>query len=197
MCGRYYIENEHTEEQLLEIIEQARRKSPRPVATGEIYPGNVAAVVANSRAGKIVPFAMRWGYQPGGLRGSLIINARSETAAEKPIFADGVLRRRCLVPASRYFEWAKSGDVKRKYAIAPKDAEFFAMAGIYRMDAQSDMPRFVILTREACKDIAGIHGRMPVILPEREAGDWLNIDNDYRNVIARSQESMRFYEVMD
>ena len=77
-------------------------------------------------------FAMKWGYKlPSG---QVIINARSETAAEKPLFREGLRHRRCVVPATNYFEWDKRGAEKIKYAINLEDEPVLYMAGIYRVE---------------------------------------------------------------
>lgn len=172
MCGRYYIAEEDSGAELEKIIAQLNRRSDASTVKtgGEIFPSDTAPVIANSKS--LVPsaFPMAWGYHLSG--GKLIINARSETASERPMFADGMENRRCLIPASNYFEWAHSGE-KTKFAIAPKGKSFFYMAGIYRLE--SGKPVFSILTRAAAPGIASIHDRMPVIIPDAAVGDWLNI----------------------
>ena len=172
MCGRYRIEDKEDSKELREIIETANRRSAEPVRTsGEICPADLAPVLANSRRLAPTAFAMRWGYTLDG--GKRLINARSETAATRPIFMDGMRQRRCAVPATRYFEWQRAGGAKKtKYAIRPAGGALFYMAGIYRIE--SDGPVFTILTREPAEDIAFIHNRMPVILPTERVTDWLN-----------------------
>ncbi|MDY2834180.1 MAG: SOS response-associated peptidase, partial [Candidatus Aphodomonas sp.] len=83
MCGRYYIAEEDSAAELQEIIEQLNRRGAE-VKTGEIYPTDTVPVLANNKSMVIAPFAMKWGYTlPDGKQ---IINARSETAADKPLF---------------------------------------------------------------------------------------------------------------
>ena len=104
MYGRYYIAEEDCAAELQKIIEQLNRRGAE-VKTGEIYPTDTVPVLANNKSMVITPFAMKWGYTlPDGKQ---IINARSETAADKPLFRDGMLQRRCLIPATNYFEWEK------------------------------------------------------------------------------------------
>jgi len=172
MCGRYYIPDEDSAAELQQIIEQINRKHNAGPAlkTGEIAPSDTAPVLANNRSLVITPFAMKWGYTMSN--GKLVFNARSETAAEKPLFRDGMTQRRCLVPAAHYFEWEKRGREKIKYAIKPSDVSVLYMAGIYRIE--SGVPVFSILTREPATNISFIHDRMPVILPRELMTDWLN-----------------------
>ena len=102
----------------------------------------------------------------------LVFNARSETAAEKALFADGMKQRRCLIPADSYFEWEHLGKKKQKYEITPNGSAGFCLAGIYRIE--QGIAVFSILTREPAESISFIHDRMPVILPTAAASDWLN-----------------------
>ena len=191
MCGRYYIEDEDSAEELRQIIEEVQRKSAErveTVRTGEVFPSDLAPVIANNRQLVPTPFAMKWGYSlPDG---KLIINARSETAAEKSLFRDGMLNRRCLVPASNYFEWEKRGREKVKYAIRPVGRPILYMAGVYRMEG--GRPVFAILTREPAEPIAFIHDRMPVILPSEAQAEWLDIRNDGRDVLKSALTDMSY-----
>ena len=116
---------------------------------------------------------MKWGYSMGDGRRP-VINARSETAADKPLFKDGMAQRRCLIPASSYFEWAKQDGQRVKYAIRQRSSHMIYMAGLYRIENGTE-PVFTILTREPVQNIAFIHDRMPVILPEGATCDWLNL----------------------
>jgi putative SOS response-associated peptidase YedK len=122
---------------------------------------------------------MGWGYVLGD--GKRIINARSETAGERPLFRDGMNQRRCAVPASRYFEWERSGGTKTKYAIRPEEDGPFYLAGLYRI--VSGHPEFVILTRPPADSIAFIHDRMPVILPKALVADWTNPRYSAREIL--------------
>lgn len=172
MCGRYGIDDERDSAELRRIIDEVnRRVVVEPIKTsGEVFPADLAPVVANNRQLKSAAFAMRWGYTtPDGRR---VINARSETAEIRPMFRDGMRQRRCAVPATCYYEWERSGRARTKYAVRPTDAGLFYMAGLYRIE--SDGPVFTILTRDPAESIAFIHDRMPVILPHELVKDWTN-----------------------
>lgn len=173
MCGRYYIAEDDQAEELRQIIDSINRKYNGDGAvktSGEIFPSETVPVIATSKAQKIMPFAMEWGYSTAD--GNRLINARSETAAQKPTFMDGMLHRRCIIPASWYFEWNRSEKGKPKYAIGIDQKNVIYMAGIYRFE--HDRPVFSILTREPAESIRFIHNRMPVILPREAVRDWLN-----------------------
>ncbi len=183
MCGRYYIADEDTAEELRQIIEEVNRRSSggdRPVKTaGEIFPTDLVPVLANNKNMQPAAFAMEWGYTlPDGRR---IINARSETAHEKGMFKDGLKNRRCLIPASGYFEWEKREKEKIKYDIRPAGNGTLYMAGLYRIEGNKAV--FTILTREPAESIAFIHDRMPVILPDDMRDDWLNPKYDAADVM--------------
>ena len=121
------------------------------VKTGEVNPGDVAAVIASNRKLEPQAFGMKWGYSlPDG---KLIFNTRSETAAKKAMFSDGIRQRRCLIPADYYYEWQKTGQGKQKYKLALGDADGFFLAGIYRIE--QGRPVLSILTKEPV-DSSGI-----------------------------------------
>ena len=171
MCGRYYIEEDDQAEELKQIIDMINRKHNGDIKTaGEVFPSETVPVIATSRTQKITPFAMEWGYSTSD--GNRLINARSETASQKPTFRDGMLQRRCIIPASWYFEWNKNEKGKPKYAIGAENKNVIYMAGIYRFE--HDKPVFSILTRDPAESIQFIHHRMPVILPREAVRDWLN-----------------------
>jgi len=164
MCGRYYVDDE--EPALRDIVEKLRDAH---VKTGEVFPTDVAAVMAANGGFA----AMRWGFPRFDGKG-VIINARGETAAEKPMFRRPMLEGRCLIPASWYFEWEKRGREKIKYALAAPEERALWMAGLSRFDVKTGERTFVILTRPAWEGIAFIHDRMPVILPARLHDEWLH-----------------------
>ena len=172
MCARYYIADVDTEPDLQQFIDAVRRKSncAELKVSGEVYPGNTAPVIANNRKMLRDAFAMKWGFHSPS--GNLIINARSETSAYKPMFRDSMLQRRCIIPASWYFEWEHKGADKIRYAIRSCTANIMYLAGLYRFEYV--FPVFTVLTRSPADNIKFIHDRMPVILPKDMINDWLN-----------------------
>ena len=129
---------------------------------------------------------MRWGFQMGE-KAALLINARSETAAEKPTFANGWRQRRCLIPAAYYYEWQRAGEGKRqKFALKPEQPGEYYLAGLYRYDRDRQLPSFVVLTRAAEQDIAFIHHRMPVLLAGEAAEEWLEARGEPASALRRA-----------
>jgi len=175
MCGRYYIEIDYKElKDILEAVKRRAREYPAETQMslkmdGEIFPSNVVPV----QTGVDSYEAMKWGFT--AYDGKLLINARSETALEKPTFRASMLERRCLIPASGYYEWQTSGNSKTKYRFFLPGQPLY-LAGCYRQEKDSPLPSFVILTRRPPANIASIHDRMPVIIPPLFTAQWLKDD---------------------
>ena len=123
---------------------------------------------------------LRWGLLPPWAKDSADrgrqINARSETVFEKPTFKSAVLRHRCLIPASGFFEWQKGGGQSQPFFIHRADAAPLAMAGIWRESRFGDIvvQSCAILTMDAHPSIAGIHHRMPVMLRPSVWESWVD-----------------------
>lgn len=136
---------------------------------GDVKPSESAPVLVRSEEG-LAAADMRWGFiSPKGK--GLLINARSETALQKPSFSESVLHRRCIIPAAGFYEWDKS---KTQYSFFLPDRPVIFMAGCFRRYEDGD--RFTILTTAANESMSQIHDRMPLILPERDIDDWLYED---------------------
>jgi putative SOS response-associated peptidase YedK len=104
------------------------------------------------------------------------INAKSETLAEKPMFCGLLKNKRCLVPASGFYEWKKDGKRKIPYYIHLKESSLFAIAGLYDIwyDAFNVAhPTYTIITIDANELVAPLHDRMPVILKQEDENRWL------------------------
>lgn len=190
MCGRYNFSKNSSSPMVQKVLENLQSRQIE-VKTGDVNPGDVAAAIASNRKLEPQAFGMKWGYRlPDG---KLIFNARSETAAQKAMFADGMRQRRCLIPADCYYEWQKVGQGKQKYQIAPTDANGFFLAGIYRIE--QGIPVFSVLTKEPVESIAFVHNRMPVILPEEIILDWLNPKYHGQEVLNAALQDMSFSRV--
>ena len=194
MCGRYYIEESPELRPIIEAMNHSPlvakfQKSSAVLSQGEIRPTNVAPVIASSKSGNRAVFPMKWGFTGK----SLVFNARSETAAGKPMFRDSWASRRCAVPASCYFEWehhpGPEGKKTGKYRLQA-DSAITWLCGLYRME--EGVPCFVILTREAGDRIRFIHDRMPLILPEEAARKWLLPDSDPLELLSLARTDLLF-----
>jgi putative SOS response-associated peptidase YedK len=123
---------------------------------------------------------LRWGLVPGWADdpsiGNRLINARAETAAEKPAFRTAFRRRRCLVLADGFYEWQKLDGRKQPYYFRMRQGEPFAFAGLWERWEKGGEPleTCTLLTTDANEVVRPVHDRMPVILPRTAFGEWLD-----------------------
>lgn len=183
MCGRYAVFMEQDMIEIRQILQEINQKHAGSelharMKIGEIFPSDIAPVILPS-AEKPQGQAdlIKWGFPAYG-RSGFVINARSETAAEKNMFRKALAERRCLLPASGFYEWNKTGNGKQKnYLTLPNDPVMY-LAGLYGTfhNHQTDewFDGFVILTTAANESVAPLHDRMPVIVPRDMRADWLN-----------------------
>ena len=164
MCGRYYVDDE-TAREIEKLVRDLDRKL-QIERTGDVFPAQNATIIKGQEH-HLAAEQMRWGF-PGFEKGKLLINARAETALERPTFRESVQDRRCIIPARGFYEWNKS---KEKFTFERKETPVLFMAGCYnRYEGQE---RFVILTTEANPSVASVHNRMPLILEPEELKDWV------------------------
>lgn len=166
MCGQFTLLGDPDNAAIQRILNETNRLYPeQPVRTGDIFPTNTTPVLM-PRGDRLGPVLATWGY-PKYQGSGVIINARAETAAEKPTFREGVLHRRCVVPSTGFYEWNAE---KRKYWFTLPGKKMLYMAGICREYA--GQLRYVILTTAANPSMADVHHRMPVILPQNKLMMW-------------------------
>lgn len=139
---------------------------------------------------------VRWGLWPAWAKDlkrlPLLINARSEEAAEKPAFRNAMRHRRTLVPASGFFEWRKTGlKSKQAYWIRPRNGGVVAFGGLMETWAEpggSEIDTGAILTTAANDDVSRIHDRMPVVIRPENFSRWLDCrGQEPRDVAALTQ----------
>lgn len=124
---------------------------------------------------------MQWGLLPHWVKDPKTanhpINAKAETLTEKPMFRDLLKNKRCLIPASGFYEWKKDGTRKIPYYIHLKESPLFAFAGLYDIwyDALNVAhPTYTIITTDANELVAPLHNRMPAILKRDDESRWLS-----------------------
>ena len=147
----------------------------------------------------------RWGLIPSWAKdekiGSKLINARVETVAEKPSFRAAFKKRRCLVPASGYFEWTGAAGAKQPYFIRDPDGRLVMFAGLWeawkRTDEADWLHTFTIITGEPGKVSGDIHDRQPVILPAASWMDWLTDEAEIaQHILTQAPEApLTYYPV--
>jgi putative SOS response-associated peptidase YedK len=159
-----------------------------------IAPAQPALTVRRDAAGRHEFGEAFWGFnlRRADGRRSMLVNARSESAALKPAFQDSFRRRRCLIPADGFFEWSP-GPAKRPYFVHRSDHRCLAFAGLWRSEPErggGEAPHFTILTRDADASLQRIHDRMPVIVPRESFAVWLDGSAaDASALLARLPES--------
>ena len=177
MCSRYFLDADGN------IIAYTFKVpvNERIRTRFNIAPTQEAPVIRAAADGTREVALLRWGLVPAWAKdikvGTRMINARSEGVEEKPAFRAAIKQRRCIVPASGFFEWQDvPGRGKQPYAITVPDRPLFALAGLW----ESWKPRegeavetFTIMTTDANPQVARIHDRMPVILPMDAIDTWL------------------------
>lgn len=139
--------------------------------------------VVRSLDGKRGLFLMRWGLIPHWAKdvkiGYKLINARAGTVFDKPAFREAIKKRRCLIPASGFFEWKKAGKMKQPYFVALRGQDLFAFAGLWEFWHKSKeeiVASCSILTTDANEIMAPIHHRMPAIIAPENYDAWLRPD---------------------
>jgi len=167
MCGRYVFADGRNQ-WISNWVEQARRtlsdQEFEQLSLFEVFPGShVLAMVYHPQKQQLQMTPMHWGYASGS--GKLIINARSETFEQLPLFRES---HRCVIPASGYYEWSASPRAKY-YFTAPQE-EVLYLAGICRRGQEG--LSFVILTEDAGMPQASVHPRQPVIFSKKDAASW-------------------------
>lgn len=174
MCGRYYIDSD-TEEEIRKIIDTAEENLNLPA--GDVYPSQQAAApyrlqnrTVHRQDGMGMPR-----YDGNGL----VINARAETAPEKPMFRDAMEKRRCVISAADFYEWNRQ---KEKFRYWRDGRPVLYLAGCYDYEN-----RFVILTTGANSSVANIDDRMPVILEPDELQVWFECTSDYVQLLHKAQ----------
>lgn len=201
MCGRFTQRLSWAElHELMDLIGAPGNLQPRY----NVAPGQEVAVVRAAEPGRRSGgrlSMLRWGLIPAWAKdpaiGNRLINARSETVAEKPAFRAAYRRRRCLVPADGFYEWQRipprtairGSGTRQPWLFGLRDGSSFAFAGLWERWSAPEGPApagslfgpepgkpvetFTILTTAANETVAPVHGRMPVILPSDAWGPWL------------------------
>lgn len=177
MCCRYHLTARHYRA-LLE-----RLGIPAPAAYVERYniaPGGDIAAFRTGRAGaEAVP--LRWGLTPAWARDdepeSRLVNARAETLAEKPSFRDAVRLRRCVIPASGFFEWEAKGKNRQPWLFRWRDEQPLGLAGVWESWRAPDgetVASCAVITTAPNELMRPIHHRMPAMLTADQCAQWLD-----------------------
>jgi putative SOS response-associated peptidase YedK len=126
---------------------------------------------------------MRWGFIPAWVRDprkfSLLINARGETALDKPAFRNAMRRRRCLIPADGFYDWQSTAPKRRPFFVRARSPGPIALAGLWETwigPNGEEVDSAVVVTTQANRALSAIHDRMPVVVAPEAFDLWLDCD---------------------
>ncbi|MDQ4121924.1 MAG: SOS response-associated peptidase [Acidobacteriota bacterium] len=179
MCGRFTnkAEREQIEKEFKVTVNNSTTDKPR----FNIAPAQMIDTVINREAETVLT-ELKWGLIPSWAKDADavkgLINARAETLAEKPSFRDAFRKRRCIIPASGFYEWQKARGGKQPYYFFLKNKHVFGFAGLFenRIDKETGeiLETCTIITTEANEVLRPVHDRMPVILKADNYELWLD-----------------------
>ena len=188
MCGKYYKDREFiprlntlfSEEDIYPneglVLEQDGEPDVSPTDR---------SVIIHLSGDNVTASDMEWGFRDP-YHDSLVINVRAESLFEKKMFSESVQKRRCLIPASGYYEWDSA---KARYRFSAADGELILLAGLYRQELGKE--RYTIITTEANDCMAPVHPRMPLMIDKSEIRKWLTDNEFVREALTRRQEELK------
>ncbi|HLR70428.1 MAG TPA: SOS response-associated peptidase [Pseudogracilibacillus sp.] len=175
MCGRFtLLADESDIQSAFQLTHRIKGYKP----SYNIAPGQEVLVIIHDGKQKRAGY-LRWGLVPSWAKdekiGYKMINARSETAHEKPSFKQLMARKRCLIVADSFYEWKQVDGVKQPQRIQVANRSLFAFAGLWDKWQQDNRTLFTctILTKDANDFMKDIHHRMPIILPKAKEDEWI------------------------
>ncbi|MGA1205101.1 MAG: SOS response-associated peptidase [Opitutales bacterium] len=182
MCGRYTLSAGHEALARAFLAEFSGELQGSWQPRYNIAPGSgIVAIVEDRDKGGRRGDVFHWGLVPSWAKdpdiGYKLINARAETVGEKASYRDAYRYRRCLVPASGFYEWDRRKSPRQPYYFHPAAGELMAMAGVWEHwmhPCGSEILSLSLLTTSANKTVGRIHHRMPVLLDERDWDAWLD-----------------------
>ena len=203
MCGRFAQVIKHDQLQKLERELRLDHKSDQLQANFNVAPTQTVGAFVSQDSGRYLGF-FRWGLIPSWSRELPkfeLINARSESLMEKASFRGGLQRRRCLIPATGFYEWRKAD--RQPFFIQAVSGDPLLMAGLcdaWNGPDGSYLPSLAIITMDANAHMQSLHQRMPVMLDSEQALDWLDHKNQdpaqmNKLILEASQQALDIYPV--
>lgn len=201
MCGRFALTL--PDEAMASLFEATLSNDLAPLPNYNICPTNqIHTVTSEDGQRRLRP--MRWGFLPHWYKtetgGPLLINARAETIAEKPAFKTACRERRCLIPASGFYEWTKDAEDNRlPWYIHPTEGDLLAFAGVWQNWERDGVAHTTcaIVTTAANTPMTAIHHRMPVTVAAKDWGLWLGEEGKGAATLMRAapDDALAFYRV--
>jgi putative SOS response-associated peptidase YedK len=185
MCGRY--DNSIPRDRIPGLFQVKRLPASNFPPRYNVAPTQEIPIVRLGRDGEREVVMARWGLVPFWMKEKpkkAFINARAETVHSAPMFREAFARRRCLVPATGFYEWQKRAKAKQPYRIRRRDLEPFAFAGLWEFAriAGEEILSAAIIVTDANALVAQLHDRMPVILSPESYEEWLDPESDSENL---------------
>lgn len=185
MCGRYTLSAGHEALAKAFLAEFGEELKMSWKSRYNICPGTgVVAILEDRDKGGRRAEIFHWGLVPSWAKdpdiGYKLINARAETIADKPSYRDAYRYRRCLVPASGFYEWDRTKSPRQPFYFHPAGGDYMAMAGIWEHwmhPTGSEILSISLITTSANKTVGTIHHRMPVLLDSTHWDHWLDTSN--------------------
>lgn len=203
MCGRYTLLAEEVQILNEYQLEQDRIESYQ--SSYNIAPGQKVLAIIHDGRRKRAGY-LRWGLIPSWAEdekiGYKMINARSETAHQKPSFKRLMSRKRCLIIADSFYEWKKANGEKQPKRIRTSNRQLFSFAGLWDKWESQDKEVYTctILTKDADNFMRDIHDRMPIILPKDKEDLWIKPEKQspteaHQFLASLSTEKLTAYDV--
>ena len=196
MCGRYTFFNNIDSLQHSLNIDVIDSNIINHQASYNIAPTQNAPVVFEENNKRILK-NMRWGLIPSWAKdnsfASKLINARSETIADKPSFKNLITTNRCVVLANGYYEWVNVDNKKHPYFIYSEENTMISMAGLWT--EWKDVIAFTIITKKSDISISHLHHRMPLILQEEKIDSYLDKKNTFDDFIIFDDMKLKYHQV--
>ena len=192
MCGKYYKDREFIpklstlfrEENITADSELRRELEMAGAEDGRDINPTDSSVVIFSSGGDITASDMKWGFRDP-YHDTLVINARAESVFDRKMFADSIRARRCVIPASGYYEWDTA---RTRYKFSIPDGGLTLLAGVYRLELGE--PHYTVITTEANSCMKPVHSRMPVTVGQDEIEAWLTDDSTVSGFLSRQPEEL-------
>ncbi len=196
MCGRFITTGTWAQyRKYLSILPPEVEDRNGPPPNYNVAPTDELEILARRKEGFGIR-TVKWGLVPHWAKDAKVrmqINARGETAAEKPFFRTAFEHGRCLVPATGYYEWRTEDGAKQPYLIHLPGAtplfEPFAFAGLMSYNRNLEMATFAIVTLPAAPSVMPVHDRMPVILKPDALAAWMDPETGLDEAVALLQDN--------
>ena len=188
MCGRFSLRQPENLSNAYNIP-----VDPLPPPRYNIAPSQPVGVIVEIKPSARQYRLMQWGLIPSWAKdptiGNRLINARAETAKEKPSFRAAFKRRRCLIPADSFYEWKREDAKKQPYQFQYPGQPLFTFAGLW--ENWNDIETCTILTTKAKTNIKPYHHRMPVILDAKLHAQWLDPSQNDPTILEKLIQAIR------